>query len=270
MALLEVTGLSVEVSSGSETRTVVEDVCLQVAAGEVLAIVGESGSGKSLTARALLRLLPAAARLVSGTVLLEGVDLLTLDDRKLRAVRGARIGLVPQDPLSALNPVLSIGRQIGESLRLHRGMSGRECRERTIELVHQVGIPRPRQLIDDYPHQLSGGMRQRAMIAMAICCNPALLIADEPTTALDVTIQAQIISLIEEVRERLGMAVMWITHDLGVVARLASRVAVMEKGRVVEQGDVDALFSAPKTRYTATLLNSVPRVDRPRRRNLRT
>jgi ABC-type dipeptide/oligopeptide/nickel transport system ATPase component len=268
VALLEVAELSVAVTVGAAARTVVDQVGFELAAREVLAIVGESGSGKSMTARAMLNLLPAAARVLSGRVIFEGADLLTLGEEALRSVRGGRIGLVAQDPLSALNPILPIGRQISESLRLHLRMSRKAARERAVELLDQVGIARPRAVVDDYPHQLSGGMRQRAMIAMAIACDPAVLIADEPTTALDVTIQAQIIELIEAVRERLGMAVAWITHDLGVVARLASRVVVMQHGRVVEQGDVDAIFSAPLMPYTKTLLNSVARIDRPRRRTL--
>ena len=265
MALLTVRDLCVEFETADGPVRVVDGVGFSLDEGEVLAIVGESGSGKTVSALALLRLLRCPpARIVSGSVLFEGIDLIKAEDSVLHRVRGGRIGLVLQDPLAALNPVLPVGRQITESLELHLGLTRAQARSHAIEVLATVGIPTPGERVGDYPHQFSGGMRQRVMIAIAIACNPAILIADEPTTALDVTIQAQIIDLVKNLRRRIGMAVIWITHDLGVVARLATRVLVMRSGRVVEEADVMTLFARPQHPYTIDLLNAVPRIDKPR------
>ncbi len=267
MTLLAVRNLGIEFETARGNVRVVDSMSFEVNPGQVLAIVGESGSGKSVSALSLLGLLQSPpARIVSGSALFDGVDLLQADEETMFRVRGGRIGLVLQDPLSSLNPVMPIGRQIGETVERHLGLTRAQAAERAIELLDSVGIPLARERAHNYPHQLSGGMRQRAMIAMAIACEPALLIADEPTTALDVTIQAQIIDLIKRLRTRLGMAIIWITHDLGVVARLADRVLVMNAGRPVETADVRTLFASPQDAYTVRLINAVPRIDRPRRR----
>jgi ABC-type dipeptide/oligopeptide/nickel transport system ATPase component len=266
MALLDVRDLSVEFDTPAGPSRVVDGVRFAVESGEVLAIVGESGSGKTVSALAMLKLLRCPpAHIVGGSVHFDGIDLIKADEEVLQKVRGGRIGLVLQDPLTALNPVLPIGRQITESLELHLGVSRAQARSRAIEVLAMVGIPSPAERSRDYPHQFSGGMRQRVMIAIAMACNPALLIADEPTTALDVTIQAQIIDLVKDLQRRLDMAVIWITHDLGVVARLATRMLVMRSGCVVEQGDVFDVFAKPTHPYTIDLLNAVPRIDRRRR-----
>jgi oligopeptide/dipeptide ABC transporter ATP-binding protein len=238
----------------------VDGVSLSLRAGGTLGVVGESGSGKSVTALSILRLLPSATgRIVSGEIWFEGRDLLRLEERELRKLRGKSISMVFQEPMTALNPVYTVGRQIGEVLRLHEGMSRAEARARTIELLKVVGIPAPERRVDSYPHELSGGMRQRMMIAMSIACRPKLLIADEPTTALDVTIQAQIMDLLAQLREQLGMAVLLITHDLGVVAEFAEEVVVMYAGRIVEHAKAAELFSTPLHPYTQGLLASAPR-----------
>ena len=229
--------------------------------GETLALVGESGSGKSLSALALMGLLPRAARIGSGRVLFRGVDLLGLSARDWRAVRGRDIAMVFQEPMTSLNPVLTIGRQITEVLRRHEGLSARAARARAIELLDLVRIPDPHRRIDDYPHRLSGGMRQRVMIAIAVACRPKLLIADEPTTALDVTIQAQVLDLLDRLRRDLSMALILITHDLGVVGQWADRVVVMYAGRKVEEAFPDDLFAAPLHPYTRGLLAASPRIE---------
>ena len=230
--------------------------------GELLGVVGESGSGKSVTMMSLLKLLPMPpAEITSGRALLQGKDLIALDPEDLRRVRGAEVGFIFQDPMTSLNPVLSVGYQLTESLRAHLGRSRSAARRRAAELLELVGIPMAAHRLDDFPHQFSGGMRQRVMIAIALACEPKVLIADEPTTALDVTIQAQILDLVKRLRHELGMAIIWITHDLGVVAGLADRVMVMYGGLVVERAGVEALYARPRHPYTRGLLRTLPRLD---------
>jgi oligopeptide/dipeptide ABC transporter ATP-binding protein len=236
----------------------IDGVSFTVDRGEVLGLVGESGCGKSMTALCLMRLVPPPGRISAGRVVFGGTDLLTLPERAMRRVRGARIGMIFQEPMTALNPVLTAGFQIAEAIRVHRAVSAREASRRAIELLAEVGIPEPAARANDYPHQLSGGMRQRVMIAMAIACEPELLIADEPTTALDVTIQAEILDLLRGLRERHGMALILITHDLGVVAEQADRVAIMYAGRIVEEASTRELFAHPLHPYTRLLLGSMP------------
>lgn len=239
----------------------VNSVSFDLRAGELLGVVGESGSGKSVTMMSLIGLVPKPpARVFGGPVTFGGVDLLTADDATLRKMRGARIGFVFQDPMTSLNPVFTVGFQIMEPLRKHMGMDKKAARARARELLELVGIPDAERRLKDYPHQFSGGMRQRVMIAIALACDPEVLIADEPTTALDVTIQAQIIDLMQELREKLGMAVVWITHDLGVIAGIADRVMVMYGGQVVEHAPVRELFTNPQHPYTRALLQTVPSV----------
>jgi peptide/nickel transport system ATP-binding protein len=240
----------------------VDGVDFQVAAGETLAIVGESGCGKSMTALSLMRLIPdPPGRIVSGSIKLAGRDLLTLGEEEMRKVRGNDISMIFQEPMTSLNPVMTIGKQIAEALVLHRALNRKQAFARAIEMLELVRIPAPAQRAKEYPHQLSGGMRQRAMIAMALACNPKVLIADEPTTALDVTIQAQILDLILDLQKEFGAAVILITHDLGVVAETAHRVIVMYAGRKVEEATVGALFARPLHPYTAGLMASIPRLD---------
>jgi len=239
----------------------VNSVSFEVAAGETLAIMGESGSGKSVTALSILRLIPEPGRIENGRILFEGRDLLALDEAGIRAVRGNRIAMIFQEPMSSLNPVLTIGRQVAEPLRLHRRLKRREALDQAVDLLRSVAIPDAEKRLGDYPHQFSGGMRQRAMIAMALACHPRLLIADEPTTALDVTVQAQILELLKERTRETDSALILITHDLGVVARYADRVAVMYGGRIVESGPAGALYADPRHPYTQGLLRSVPRLE---------
>jgi len=230
--------------------------------GGTLGVVGESGCGKTVHALSIMRLIPSPpGKIEEGEVWFNGRDLLKVKEREMHHVRGADIAMVFQDPMTSLNPVLTVGFQIMEALKLHQGMSDAQARERAAELLDMVGIPSAPERLDDYPHQFSGGMRQRAMIAMALSCNPSLLIADEPTTALDVTIQAQIVDLVKRLQERLGMAVMWITHDLGVVAGLAKKVNVMYAGYIVERGNVKDIYGRPRHPYTQGLLGSLPRLD---------
>jgi peptide/nickel transport system ATP-binding protein len=258
MALLEVSDLSVRFEGDEGAVQAVDGVSFEVGSGEVLAIVGESGCGKSVTTMALLGLLPRSAR-VEGTARFDGgVQLIGASEGQLRRIRGREISFVFQDPMTSLNPVFTVGRQVGEVLRRHLGMSKAQARERTIELLRLVGIPSPHERVDEYPHQLSGGMRQRVMIAMAIACEPKLLIADEPTTALDVTIQAAVLDVLRELRERLDMAIVLITHDLGVVADIADRVVIMYAGQKVEEAPVEELFAHPEHPYTIGLLGAVP------------
>jgi oligopeptide transport system ATP-binding protein len=267
--LLSVTELAVRFDTRHGTVHAVDGVSFDVAPGEALGIVGESGSGKSVTVLSLLGLVPSPpGRLVGGRALFDGRDLLRLPGGELRSVRGREIGMVFQDPMTSLNPDLTVGRQIDEALRQQLGLDQRSARARTVELLDRVGIPAARRRADHYPHQFSGGMRQRAMIAMAIAGGPRLLIADEPTTALDVTIQAQIVELVRELRRETGMAVIWITHDLGVVARLCDRVVVMYAGRIAESASALDLFERPGHPYTLGLLRSVPRLDEDRRASL--
>ncbi|EIG59930.1 ABC transporter ATP-binding protein [Bradyrhizobium sp. WSM1253] len=262
--VLEVKNLKTVFFTNSGLFQAVDDVSFTVKRGETLAIVGESGCGKSVTALSLMRLVPdPPGRIVGGSVTLEGTDLLTLDEAEMRAVRGNRISMIFQEPMTSLNPVMRIGDQIVEAVRLHRKMSKREAQDVAVEMLRLVRIPEPARRAREYPHQLSGGMRQRAMIAMALACRPALLIADEPTTALDVTIQAQILALILDLQKELGTGLVLITHDLGVVAQTAQRVIVMYAGRKVEEASVEALFAAPKHPYTRGLMASIPTVPAP-------
>ncbi|WP_071672722.1 ABC transporter ATP-binding protein [Nioella nitratireducens] len=248
----------------------VNNVSFHLKAGELLGVVGESGSGKSVTMMSLIGLLPSPPAMVKGgQVMFEGQDLLTATDEQLRAVRGARIGFVFQDPMTSLNPVFNVGFQVMEPLRKHMGLNKKAARKRAQELLELVGIPDAERRLDDYPHQFSGGMRQRVMIAIALACDPKVLIADEPTTALDVTIQAQILELMKDLRDKLGMAVIWITHDLGVIAGIADRVLVMYGGQIVEHAPVRELFANPKHPYTRALLETVPSVTGDRAERLR-
>ena len=253
-ALLAVSGLSVHFPTRAGVVRAVEDLSFDVAAGETVALVGESGSGKSTVAMSLLRLVPAPGVIAAGEIAFEGRDLTRLPEAEMRALRGSGISMIFQDPMMALNPVHSIGAQIAEVLRLHMGMSRRQALARAVELLELVRVPAPRTRLGQFPHNLSGGMRQRVMIAMALACNPRLLIADEPTTALDVTIQAQVLDLVRELKEKLGMSVLLITHDLGVVAEVADRVVVMYAGRKVEEGRVEEVFEAPLHPYTRGLI----------------
>jgi len=267
--VLDVRDLRVAFPTEAGLLQAVDGVSFSLRRGRVLGIVGESGSGKSAAAKALMGLLRSDRRTItSGSVLLNGRDLLRLPERELRRVRGRDISMIFQDPMTSLNPVHRVGRQIAETLELHTDFSKEQIRLRCIELLGRVGIPHPGSRIDDFPHQFSGGMRQRAMIAMALACNPAVLIADEPTTALDVTIQAQIIDLLDELRATFRSGIILITHDLGVVADIADEIVVMYAGRVVEQGPTRALFRNPQHPYTWGLLGSIPRVDRPKTRRL--
>ncbi|GIK98638.1 MAG: ABC transporter ATP-binding protein [Alphaproteobacteria bacterium] len=240
---------------------VVEEVSFEVPSGRTVGLVGESGCGKSVTAMAVMRLLSIPpARIDGGRVMLEGTDLLRLPPEEMRRLRGDRIGMIFQEPMTSLNPTFTIGFQIAEVLKLHRGMSGRAARDAVIDILRQVGVGAPERRIEQYPHQLSGGLRQRMMIAMALACHPALLIADEPTTALDVTIQAQILDLLARLQREMGMAILMITHDLGVVAEFCSEVVVMYAGRVVERAEVATLFARPRHPYTVGLLAATPRL----------
>ncbi|TAK29465.1 MAG: ABC transporter ATP-binding protein [Chloroflexota bacterium] len=247
----------------------VDGVSFDIDSGEALGVVGESGCGKSVTALSIMRLVPnPPGHIVGGQMVFDRRDLLKLSDQEMRRVRGKDIAMIFQDPMTSLNPVLTIRRQITESLQLHMGMNAGQARERAIELLKMVGIPSPKQRINDYPHQFSGGMRQRVMIAIALACSPRLIIADEPTTALDVTIQAQIVDLVKHLRRELGTAVMWITHDLGIVAGLCDRVVVMYAGHIVESAPVRELYANPSHPYTLGLLRSIPRLDQERRTKL--
>ncbi|MBP2150293.1 ABC transporter ATP-binding protein [Xanthobacter flavus] len=262
--LLSVRDLSVAFrrGDGAPPALAVKTVSFELAKGETLALVGESGSGKSVTALSVLKLLPyPSASHPSGEILFKGRDLLTVPERELRGIRGNNITMVFQEPMSSLNPLHSIERQVGEMLILHRGMSAHAARARTLELLAEVGIPQPEERLNAFPHQLSGGQRQRVMIAMALANEPDLLIADEPTTALDVTVQAQILKLLKELQARLGMAMLFITHDLGIVRKIADRVCVMQKGEIVEQGGAEATFLHPKHPYTQALLKAEPKPD---------
>src|SRR5437763_268339 len=261
-ALLEVENLGTWFYTRQGSVKAVDGVQFQVASGETLAIVGESGCGKSMTALSLMRLIPdPPGRIVSGTVKLAGRNLLELSEEQMRRVRGNDISMIFQEPMTSLNPVMTIGKQISEALILHRDLDKKAAYQRAIEMLDLVKIPEPQQRAREYPHQLSGGMRQRAMIAMALACNPKVLIADEPTTALDVTIQAQILELIHELQREFGAAVILITHDLGVVAETARRVIVMYAGRKVEEAEVGELFARPMHPYTVGLMASIPRLD---------
>ena len=258
--LLEVKQLQTHFPTRSGLVRAVDGVSFHLDRGELLGLVGESGCGKSITALSIMRLIAPPGRVVGGEILFDGNDLLKLSDAAMREMRGDDIAMIFQDPMTSLNPVYTVGEQIAEALRLHRKLPRKEARRAAIEAMREVAIPDPARRINDYPHQLSGGMRQRVMIAMALACNPRLLIADEPTTALDVTIQAQILELLDDLRKQRDLAVLLITHDLGVVAEVADRVAVMYTGRIVEESPVDELFANPKHPYTEGLLRSVPKL----------
>jgi len=259
--VLDVKGLRTVFFTNSGLFRAVDDVSFQVRRGETLAIVGESGCGKSVTALSIMRLVPdPPGRIVGGSIILEGQDLLTLDESEMRKIRGDRISMIFQEPMTSLNPVMRIGDQIAEAVRLHRPTTAKEAWQQAVQMLRLVRIPEPERRASEYPHQLSGGMRQRAMIAMALACRPALLIADEPTTALDVTIQAQILALMLDLQKELGMGLILITHDLGVVAQTAQRVIVMYAGKKVEEADVETLFANPRHPYTRGLMASIPAV----------
>jgi peptide/nickel transport system ATP-binding protein len=266
--LLDVRDLHVAFRTEDGVAQAVDDLSLTVAPGEILGIVGESGSGKTVSMLAVMRLIRDPNAMISGEVLYRGRDLMALSKDQIRSVRGREIAMIFQDPMTALTPVYTVGWQIAEQIQAHTRVSNAQARARAIELLDEVGIANADRRVDDYPHQFSGGMRQRVMIAMALSCNPALLIADEPTTALDVTIQAQILELLKRLRDDYGSAIMLITHDMGVVADIAERVAVMYAGRVIEEAAKSNLFRNPQHPYTWGLLESVPRVDRPRLRRL--
>ena len=263
--LLEVRNLQTQFFTKEGIVRAVNNISYELNTGETLGIVGESGCGKSVGALSLLRLIPSPpGKIVGGEILFDGIDLLKVHESEIERIRGNRIAMIFQDPMTSLNPMMPIGRQISESLELHLKMNKKEARAKAIELLEMVQIPSAAERIDDYPIQFSGGMRQRVMIAMALSCNPQILIADEPTTALDVTIQAQITDLVNRLREEIGMAVIWITHDLGVVAGLTDRVIVMYAGRIVEEAPVAELYENPRHPYTIGLLGSVPRLDEER------
>ena len=257
--VLSIENLSIAVGD----RVLAEDVSLSIGAGEMVGLVGESGCGKSVTALSVMRLLPPPVRISAGRIVIDGTDVLSLRDAPLRALRGDRVAMIFQEPMTALNPVFTVGDQIAEVLEIHRGLDHAAALDRATDLLGRVGLPSPRAQLGRYPHQMSGGQRQRVMIAMALACEPRLLIADEPTTALDVTVQAQILGLIDRLRRDLGMACLLITHDLGVVSEVCDRAAVMYAGRIVEEAPVGDLFAAPRHRYTRALLDTMPAMNPP-------
>ncbi|MCP4716351.1 MAG: ABC transporter ATP-binding protein [Deltaproteobacteria bacterium] len=269
-SLIQIVDLTTELFLESGTVRVVDGISLSLNNGETLALVGESGCGKTMTAYSIMRLVPAPpGKITGGKILFDGDDLLTLSERDMRKIRGDRIAMIFQEPLTSLNPVFKIGSQIAEVLQLHRGMKKKAALECSVSLLQDVGIPSPQQRINDYPHQMSGGMRQRVMIAMALACEPDLVIADEPTTALDVTVQAQIMELLKQLQQKKNMALLLITHDLGVVAETAHRVAVMYAGRIMEYADVQTLFAGPLNPYTQGLLASLPHFGQERLRPIK-
>ncbi|MGD9683083.1 MAG: ABC transporter ATP-binding protein [Candidatus Obscuribacterales bacterium] len=259
MALLEIKGLSTVFHTELGLARAVDNISLSVEPGKVLGVVGESGCGKSITSLSILRLVPPPGEIVSGEIVFDGQNLLSLSEANMRSIRGNKIALIPQDPMTSLNPVYTVGDQIIEAIELHQKVNRQQARARAIEALEKVRIPQAADRIDEYPHQFSGGMRQRVMIAMALSCNPQLLIADEPTTALDVTVQAQILDLLRDIQREQNMSIILITHDLGVVAEMCDYVAVMYAGSVVERASVKELFASPKHPYTVGLLKSVPR-----------
>jgi len=266
-ALVEIRNLRTVFSSSDGTAVAVDNVSFDIGHGETLGMVGESGCGKSVTSLSILRLVPSPpGRIVGGHVLFEGEDLLTKSEAEMRHVRGNRISMIFQEPMTSLNPAFTVGDQIAEAIALHQKLNMREAMERAVDSLRMVGIPLPQRRVKEYPHQLSGGMRQRVMIAMALSCNPKLLIADEPTTALDVTIQAQILDLMRRLKHELHMSILLITHDLGVIAEMAERVVVMYAGQIVEEAPVVQLFESPRHPYTSGLLSSIPRLRAGRER----
>jgi len=257
--LLEVEGLRVEFKTRNGIARVIDDLHLSVMPGETLGVVGESGCGKSMTALSIMGLVPIPpGRIAAGKIMLDGEDLLQVSESRMREVRGNEISMIFQEPMTSLNPVYSVGNQIAETARLHEGLSARAARDRAVEMLHAVGIPAPDKRVDEFPHQLSGGMRQRVMIAMALTCKPRVLIADEPTTALDVTVQAQIFDLLQDLQEQTGTAIILITHDMGAIAEMAHRAMVMYAGRKIEQASVDEILTNPKHPYTQGLIACVP------------
>lgn len=267
--LLNVQGLETQFLTPEGVIHAVNGIDFQLKEGEVLGVVGESGCGKSVSMMSLLRLIPQPpGKIVGGKAMYQGRDLLAMSDEEIRQVRGAQIAMVFQDPMTSLNPVITIGKQIAEPLMIHLGMSKDDARKRVVELLTNVGLSEAKMRLDDYPHQFSGGMRQRVMIAMALACNPQILIADEPTTALDVTIQAQIVELVKRLRDQMGMAIIWITHDLGIIAGLAQRVNVMYGGFIIEEAPVKTLYANPQHPYTLGLLGSLPRLNEQRHSRL--
>ena len=264
--LLEIEDLRTYFHTDEGVVKAVDDISLRLEEGHTLGIVGESGSGKSVTSLSIMRLLAGSARIETGRIAFLGQDLVGLPEREMRQIRGGKISMIFQEPMTSLNPVFTTGSQVVEAILLHQDVSPAEARQQTIALYDEVGIPDPEQRFDDYPHQMSGGQRQRVMIAMALSCNPKMLIADEPTTALDVTIQKQILDMIRQLRDKRGMSIIFITHDLGVIAEIADDVAVMLQGKLVEYGDVVQIFSAPQHAYTKGLLACRPRLDTPYRR----
>ncbi len=268
--LLEVQNLSTYFYTDEGVVKAVNDVSYSLEPGETMGIVGESGCGKSVGALSILRLVPYPGRIVSGRVIFQGTDLMSLSNREIQRIRGRRIGIVFQEPMTSLNPVLTIGRQITEAIETHLGLNRDAARQRAVELLDRVGIPEPQQRIKDYPHTLSGGMRQRVMIAMALSCEPELIIADEPTTAVDVTIQAQLLELMKELTRESNVALIIITHNMGIVARYVDRVAIMYAGKIVEQSSVMDIFKGPQHPYTIGLQESIPRLDMERREKLAT
>jgi oligopeptide transport system ATP-binding protein len=267
--ILKVEGLETQFRTQDGIVHAVNGVSFHLKEGETLGIVGESGCGKSVTMMSMMRLIPSPpGKVVAGKALYQGKDLIKLTDDEIRQIRGSQISIIFQDPMTSFNPVLTIGRQVVEPLEIHMGMSQKQAYERAAEMLSMVGIPNARERLNDFPHQFSGGMRQRAMIAMALVCTPQLLIADEPTTALDVTIQAQIVELVKRLRDELGMSMIWITHDLGIIAGLADRVGVMYAGYIIEEAHVKELYSDPEHPYTIGLLSSLPRMDETGQRRL--
>ncbi len=267
-SLLEVKDLRTEFAAEDGVARAVDGVSFSIEHGRTLGMVGESGCGKTMTALSVLRLVPAPGRITGGAIVYRGRDLSQLSEEEMRGIRGNEIAMIFQEPMTSLNPVFTVGDQIGEAVRLHQKTGRKETRERVVEMLRLVEIPEPARRVDEYPHQLSGGMRQRVMIAMALSCNPKLLIADEPTTALDVTIQAQILDLLASLQERLGMAVWLITHDLGIVAEQADQVVILYAGRIVERASTADLFTDPLHPYTRGLLDSVPKVGAAKARRL--
>ena len=270
--LLRVDRLATEFVAEQGVARALDDISFELHGGETLGIVGESGCGKSVTALSIMRLLPRpAGNIVAGSVVFDGVDLTRLPADDMHDIRGNRIAMIFQEPMTALNPVYRVGRQLGETFLLHNpDMTTDAVRAASLEILEKVGIPAPARRLDEYPHQLSGGMRQRVMIAIALSCHPDILIADEPTTALDVTIQAQILQLMKELQQETGMSIIFITHDLGVIAELCDRVLVMYGGRIIEQAAIDDLFEAPRHPYTRGLLNAIPRLEKPAKETLET
>jgi len=261
--LLDIRHLQTHFFVRGQVAKAVDDVNLSIAPGQTLGLVGESGCGKSVTAHSIIQLIPdPPGRIVGGEIYFNGTNLLSLTEKEMRRIRGNRISMIFQEPMTSLNPVFSVGDQVGEVIRLHQKLTAKETRERVVDMFHRVGIPAAEKRLDDYPHQMSGGMRQRVMIAMALACNPKLMIADEPTTALDVTIQAQILDLMNTLKSDTGASILFITHDLGVIAEMAQHVVVMYAGRVMEYAEAPSLFLTPKHPYTVGLMESIPKLGR--------